>query len=53
MVWSLRVEGIFQSNFPIFMTGVQRIRTVLLLVFMLLLLFWGFDFFFKSIYIFC
>lgn len=54
MIWIWRVEEIFQSNMLIFMEVVQRIHTVLLLVFMLLVLFWGlgFFFFFKFIYIF-
>lgn len=35
----------------IFMKAVQRIHTVLLLVVMLLVLFWGFDFFFPKVYL--
>lgn len=35
----------------IFMKVVQRIHAVLLLVVMLLVLFWGFDFFFPKVYL--
>lgn len=35
----------------IFMKAVQRIHTVLLLVVMLLVLFWGFVFFFPKVYL--
>lgn len=40
-----RVRGVFRSNRLIFIKEVQRIHTALMLVVVLLVLFWGFDFF--------